>query len=68
MTYFHEKRTENPPSFRMTKYLHIPGGELYMKQQITHFEVKRLMKQLDVLLEERRHDRENFQVSQKKAR
>ena len=39
-----------------------------MKQQITHFEVKRLMKQLDVLLEERRHDREYHQVSQKKAR
>lgn len=39
-----------------------------MKQQITQFEVKRLMKQLDVLLEERRHDRENFQSEQKKAR
>jgi hypothetical protein len=37
-----------------------------MKQPITHFEVKRLMKQLDLLLEERRHERE---VSpQKKAR
>lgn len=37
-----------------------------MKQQITHFEVKRLMKQLDTLLEERRHDRE--EAPQKKAR
>lgn len=40
-----------------------------MKQPITHFEVKRLMKQLDNLLEERRHDHERQQQNlQQKAR